>query len=358
MLTLNPSIEQHLALLTLSPLRRELQQQKFSALVEGKLDWQLFSELITRNRLQALFLFHIERFKLREYVPADLLKSCERRLKINREMHRNLMLDAARLNSLMDGTPSIVFKGARMATTLYTDPGLREMDDIDIIVPPEKRQLAAKCMNEMGYLASSVKKDLGLVPLSADFVEREDHSFYELVHRHRALYLESLDQQIGIIGMDVHSDVLERGGLGKLLWENTVHFEYGDNSLCGLNNTLEFIIIAHRLYNMTMYFKRPYRLNLLGDLWWLADLQIDKINWQLMSAIAHEKRLYPEIFYPLYHLRHLGACKIPEDVLIELSPFDKYQLESNLRTTRFIDLGDFLPKALHLPRMVEIESFV
>ncbi|MBX9573076.1 MAG: nucleotidyltransferase family protein [Candidatus Obscuribacterales bacterium] len=357
MLILKLKPEDHITLLTLSPLRRQLQQKKFIELFSEQVDWDRLDYLITRNRLLALFLFHTERFGLKEKVPRDFIQKCVSKLKLNRLMHKSLMQDALRFNDLMKGVPQIVFKGARMAATIYPDSGLREMDDIDVLVPHEKRALAADCMNEMGYLPSIVKKEKGLVPLSPDFVEKADIGHYELVHRHRAVRLEEGSDKYGIIGMDVHSDVLH-GGLKDLLWKNTLDFNYEGKPMLGLANTLEFLIIAHRLYLMTMRLKRPYRLNFFADLWWMADNEDNNLDWSLLVKLAHERLLYPELFYCLYHLRHLGACKIPDEVLVELSPFDKYQYEDDLATKRFIDYGDFLPKALNVPRMVEVESFI
>ena len=195
-------------------------------------------------------------------------------------------------------------------------------------------------------------------PAQMPLEEQHDDKSFEMVHRMRMMRLPGRHHNQMAIGMDVHVDALPEPGLGDRLWKNQIEFEAPGGKLQGINPTLELIILAHRLYMMTMITKLAYRLNLLADIWWLLRHEINKIDWDELVEVVHQHYLYPELFYVLYHLKNLGRVPIPKDVIKEISPFDKYQYVDDFKTKRFLDKGDFLPKALNLPRVVNIEDFV
>ena len=75
----------------------------------------------------------------------DLHGTRARNVLLLSELDRALeALDAA-------GVPAILFKGAAALDRLYDDPGLRPMDDADLLVRPSDRERAADVIARLGY---------------------------------------------------------------------------------------------------------------------------------------------------------------------------------------------------------------
>ena len=60
----------------------------------------------------------------------------------------NLMLEALETQNI----PVILLKGAALAETVYADPALRPMRDVDILVSKQQAQAAAQCLTRIGFV--------------------------------------------------------------------------------------------------------------------------------------------------------------------------------------------------------------
>jgi putative nucleotidyltransferase-like protein len=81
---------------------------------------------------------------------------CERLLKARRRTAvHNLLLRhelGRTLNALQQsGIPALALKGVVLAYTVYPDPSLRPMSDLDLLVPPDKREKALLVLRTIGY---------------------------------------------------------------------------------------------------------------------------------------------------------------------------------------------------------------
>jgi hypothetical protein len=88
------------------------------------------------------------------FLPAQA--ECERFFKVRRltAIH-NLRLRhelGRTLKALrQSGIPALALKGAVMAYTVYADPSLRPMSDLDLLVPPDKKESASRVLRTLGY---------------------------------------------------------------------------------------------------------------------------------------------------------------------------------------------------------------
>ena len=114
------------------------------ALVRRGVDWPSFLALAETHHLRGLCLRRLETI-CRELVPPEVMESL--RPHFRRNVERNLFLtgELFRILELLEkcGIPALAFKGPVLAWWLYDHPGLREFQDLDILV--DERNLARAC---------------------------------------------------------------------------------------------------------------------------------------------------------------------------------------------------------------------
>lgn len=111
-------------------------------------EWTAVAELAIRQRVGPLLLSRAglplpgtARDQLRKRAEVSALK---------------VLLQLAALRQLSDrlapqGIQLLALKGIHLATSVYANPGLREMNDIDVMVRPEHLEAAAATATELGY---------------------------------------------------------------------------------------------------------------------------------------------------------------------------------------------------------------
>jgi hypothetical protein len=91
--------------------------------------------------------------------------------------HTHEILDAAAADEL----PMLPLKGAILAHTIYEDPGLRPMSDVDLLVRPRQLERAIALLIRLGFMVTS--------PATARFSPRHAHAI-ALVDTRRQLALD------------------------------------------------------------------------------------------------------------------------------------------------------------------------
>ncbi|HEX5415819.1 MAG TPA: nucleotidyltransferase family protein [Chloroflexota bacterium] len=118
------------------------------------------------------------------------------------------------------GIPALWLKGLPLAHTVYPDPDLRPMVDLDLLVPYERRLAALECLESLGF-------------------RRSEEFTYEAVPRvvHRFAYNYSLrGGNDGVIAVELHFHLLDRIREQPLLpveqvgwfWEHPLRVDDGD----------------------------------------------------------------------------------------------------------------------------------
>jgi hypothetical protein len=103
----------------------------------------------------------------------------------NQKILRELELLTERLDDA--GIPAVALKGACFALTIYEDPGLRPMGDLDLLVPVHRLGEAIQIAGELGYEDAAPEASIGLNNLlnhATCLIKRRDRSILlELHHR-------------------------------------------------------------------------------------------------------------------------------------------------------------------------------
>lgn len=151
-MSMPPLPEQELVLLCARTRLSESAIDKIRSRVISPLDWDLVVETARRHGVLPLLYRNLSRCCPDE-LPAAVLADLRERFLLNTQ--RNLMLTRELLTLLdhlrMKKISAIPFKGPLLAITAYGDVSLRQIADVDLIVPKGDLSRARDCLREGGY---------------------------------------------------------------------------------------------------------------------------------------------------------------------------------------------------------------
>jgi len=146
-------------------LLRELVRASSGAAAEPRsqwsspIDWAILLDAAERHRLAPLVLqgMQIQRKDL-PVAPEQFRARLEniRNLELAKAVVRLHHVDELGAVALREGMDLHLLKGAAFATTLYRDPGLRPMSDIDVLVSPSQFDSWSRKLEGLGYLLVDV----------------------------------------------------------------------------------------------------------------------------------------------------------------------------------------------------------
>ncbi|MEX0763059.1 MAG: nucleotidyltransferase family protein [Dehalococcoidia bacterium] len=139
--------------------------------LSGPVVWESLVERAQMQKLEGLLYVHLNKQPYASMVPTAVIEDLKilhrrntvRRMYFRQELSR--ILSTLRQHDI----PVIVLKGAALAETVYRDPGIRPMADLDILVPHELAHEAQSIIGGMGYAPGG---------------NPEDHEDTEENHRH------------------------------------------------------------------------------------------------------------------------------------------------------------------------------
>ena len=177
------------------------------------------------------------------------------------------------------GVPVIVLKGAALATTVYPDPALRPMGDIDLLVRRELLEQASEIVRGLGFQPASEAPELrpGLLNLVSYGIELID---------------ESLDTCL----VELHWNLI--GGKASRyqpdldwFWNQIDSIDLDGINVSILNPTASFLYLAAHLSYKHVLLK-PEKEKLIRILWFYDLFRLwtiwgDRIDWKELVDSAH-----------------------------------------------------------------------
>lgn len=134
---------------TLSDSRAALMR----AQVSGIDNWAPVMRMATEHRLAPLLYWH-----LREYgidVPSDVRRALAAAYARQKTIAAAQAATLAELGATLEraGIAIVVLKGGALAQLIYAEPGLRPMEDLDLLVAPHHGEAARKVLRDCGFNA-------------------------------------------------------------------------------------------------------------------------------------------------------------------------------------------------------------
>jgi hypothetical protein len=205
------------------------------------------------------------------------------------------------------GIPVIVLKGAAIALTLYPDPGLRSMNDIDLIVRRSDFESAYSIMAARGYEPVAQK---------APWLNREIGTHVGLASKHGAKIL-----------VDLHWSLLSGSGAApaptpEWLWGNVEPLKpLADGALLPSARTLtpEAQLLYYSAHLVLLHGYAGSRLLWFYDIYRLLVLWGDRLNWE---KVIHDATLlhWSAVLLSLSaELQALFGVQLPAQVLQSLA---------------------------------------
>jgi Uncharacterised nucleotidyltransferase len=245
---------------------------------------------------------------------------------------RNLYMGASTREALgalhAAGVPAMLLKGAALIETVYDDPAVREMLDLDLLVPAHRLADATSVIAGLGYRASAADAEhTAGTPAHHDaaLVDRESLLAVEL-HRHIVIEHEGRAFDIDDIWLRART-----AGDGEHLLPSPddlllhVCFHFTRNRLGGSHG----------------------RRNTGGAIAQLADIarlvERETIDWDRLARSARSYGLETRVFLALFAAHELGV-PVPAYAMTNIRPagFDT-DLGRRLVELRVVRGGDHLP---------------
>jgi hypothetical protein len=125
--------------------------EDISLAASGPIDWKRLLNLAERHRVVGLVNSGLR--QIGRAVPAEIVAEFGARFRTLVQSNLTMAAEAVRLLHLFEGVnlPVVFLKGAALSRLIYGGVELRQSDDIDILVPPERFAEASALLQRAGY---------------------------------------------------------------------------------------------------------------------------------------------------------------------------------------------------------------
>ena len=230
------------------------------------------------------------------------------------------------------GVPAMPLKGAALLGTAYPDPALRELLDLDVLVPLPALGDARRALLAAGFAPGEDQADL-----EAHTMGSNDHHDDVLVAAHRVVAVE-LHHHVAMPAEREHFDI---GGV----WARAQHAAGPPPHLLPSHEDLLVHLCVHFMRNrLGGGYRRAGTGGALAQLYdvgaVLARLPVD---WDRLAALARAYGLASRVHLALFAAREVGVA-VPADGLALLEPEDfDAALGRRLVALRVLRAGPQLP---------------
>ena len=271
--------------------------------------WQRLLAAADWHRASPLLFKHLARV---EGAPTWVTTELEERYLANAA--RNLYIAAALREVLAElagaGIPAMALKGAALIESVYPEPALRELLDLDILVPEERIADAEAALVAIGY--GDDPKAYGLAP--TERAERaHQHHVAGLVHPARLTAVE-LHRHICASGDGRPFDIGEMWARARRVEPAPAHWLPAPEDLL---MHVAFHFTRNRLGGSDHRAGTGGALAQLADIGWL--LRREAIDWASFNANVRAYGLELRVFLALFAAAEIGI-EVPGEVLGELRP--------------------------------------
>jgi Uncharacterised nucleotidyltransferase len=159
----------------------------------GFQDWSVFLGEATRHRLLPLAYWTFNRHQIETPRQVkQIMAAAYLRQKSLAQAQTAAMLETVRALS-EHGIEALVLKGGALAHLVYPEPGLRPMEDIDILVAPDSTAPAREVLLSLGYVAPPENSRYDRLFHHLPMAHRQDSGHRVCIEVHRELFIRILD---------------------------------------------------------------------------------------------------------------------------------------------------------------------
>jgi len=275
-------------------------------------DWERALEELGRHKVLPLIGYTIAKSGLQEAIPDNAVKilmAAYKKTLLTNRLILDIVGRAIRALRDHDIEPT-VFKGVVLADSFYPDPGTRAMVDVDFLIRPGEREVAARALGEMGFkdLHDSTVED-GLLYANHYGVQLDVHERFRLFEDKNPESL-TVDLKPKLIDLDRFR-----------VWEP---------------NAMLIHLVAHLEGHRR---GSGYRLSWLIDLGFLVQRWGTEFDWNRLRALARDEQCLLTVIRLLRFLEREFGVAVPATIATHGGTVRSLSLKSVLRSARLAPWG-------------------
>jgi hypothetical protein len=287
---------------------------------EAKLAWESILFRAEWYRVSAILFHHLRNLDVRSLVPdwaMERLKAVYVHNAVRNAHLRSKLHEVIRTLSA-EGIPVILLKGAALLEIIYSNPALRPMADVDLMVPEDKADKAQQLVSELGYHAVGS-------PEAQERTRRE--------HRH----LPALVDQYMVGVFEVHSHIVRRDSPLRF---DIASFWDQAREMPTTGVLAKVLAPEHQLIHLAINFLLDRRFRSYGALLQICDLAETlrhysaETDWPLLEQQTVRDGLHGPVYCGLSLAKRLLDAPVPGEVLERLRPLEFSSFMEELILTR------------------------
>lgn len=278
--------------------------------------WRELFALARMQRVRPFVLDRLSRAGFKGLVPVAVWAELEQE---SRQIAVHALRQQAELQWIVSALsavniPVIVLKGAYLRQAVYGNPALREMGDIDLMVPREHLRQAHDIVAAYGY--QSLKS--GAIDVEVD----------SAVGHHLPRYVKS-----GVTAAELHWNLTTTREPYAIdpgdLWKRAVPFRVGDVTALALSPE---DLLLHLCLHASYQHEFGFGVRWACDLGAVIRHHGARLDWETVNGRAVAWKWVPGVYAALRLAHDLVGAEVPSDVLGWLQPSDWH--EDILETAR------------------------
>ena len=262
--------------------------------------WAALADLASWHGVAPILVRRLARLDPRPEVPAEVdrgLRDAQQRTALqNMRRFRELAQIVRALGDL--GIDVILLKGAHLATTVYGDPGLRMMKDIDLLVRRTDLEGAQRALLELGY-----------GPADRPDIEEECAR-----HHHLPPFTKA-----GASAVEVHWTIAPPGGTIAVdptaLWQRAAAVRVAGLPAMALSDE---DLLVHLSLHAALQHRFRMRQRHLCDIAVTVQARRDRIDWERLAAIANAANAGRFVYCTLRVAESVLGADVPRAALARL----------------------------------------
>lgn len=340
-------------------------------LVNPPLDWPFILWRAETYQTLPLIGYHLQRLELGDAVPEWVRVYVSNWSAVSQARSVEQFRQLGEIINLLQGLgiDYFLFKGAVLAVSLYPDPLLRPMQDLDIMIRPRDAWKVQKAIYRIGYRHGVFNPEDGkFTHLFRKITRRSLQNKYALhsVTKTTRVIAPCPSQQIPFswrkrqIKSFVHEDgtmtipifvdfhVNLATGMDEAdVWRGAVTRSLLGEDVTAQSPTALLWFSAARLY-YEAFQHATLKLQMFGDIDGLLRTFEDAINWAELITVAKKYEFDAALYFVLEQARRLNHSPVPKNVTSLLEPSKGEIPNTN-------DWGDVMAKILSRPVVNEFE---
>ncbi|MCP4201126.1 MAG: nucleotidyltransferase family protein, partial [bacterium] len=271
------------------------------------LDWRRVLWLASWHRLSGALYRALRSAESSDQIPREILDELADSYDRAHQRYRRQRAELVRVTDVMGAAriPTVLLKGSALVETVYRDPGLRPMGDLDLMVPEDRLDQADRLLRGLGYSSRSSREE------------------QEGTHRHHRHY-PRLKSEDGVCELELHRHIV-RADSGfhfpvSELWARAQETQIADLSALILSPEDQLVHLSLSFFgDRALFYQSSCALGQLLDIAALIDHHRGILSFDEVAARAKTNNHEGPLLCALWSSSELLRASVPREVLERLA---------------------------------------